>query len=1209
MLRLSRYAPRLVQYTQRGRRIDHTGLSYIAITNSIAITPTATAPSTATSPSTTALSLSPTAPSTTAPHLHHYNFQHNLRKTPLTTQHTLHNHIQSTLPVVSHNSSVQVPTHTFSTHATTPAQSSSSASSYSSSPPPSLHSTSTMPATKTSKSKPTKKKRAKSSNTPLTTTSDAKHSRKSSHVVKRRASRRKPINESSSAGAASGSGRKMRTPAAKAPEHLKAYWSSPSEMWEIAINVWENCGSLMRIADAQQGQADAETDLSIDPDANHRLQAVRRTYRRSMYLVHLWRQALLRLTDEQADILHEVDSSKVMHEFISRMFDYNVVSLADDVRAMVDHILQRFPSRCVSLIGTAEEGKAHALLDLHAPMLIDTMMVQRHKSRIQQLQNGWEAQLEAAIEASPQYSARRAAQQPDSIDGRLMADKLGRVSAPDVLLRILNEWNPLGVDSVLASKEAHRLDDVVTSDMLDMDELMSDCPYVSFKDVSAHEMATIANTPLSGRLRRQAQYLFYVERLLSAEDLLSVLRDNRFSASSGLMDAYHDCHLSPWLFTQTRLFQRVESSSIRNYADQHRHGSQGHTQHASVRQYARYDEDGSVSPEPLGLGHWDQFLARTGEEVRRAEPPVELSVPEQRQLEDMHRLEHQRYERQQHWNRLREAKSDVSSLDDVGEFILNQRESGTHRNNPLLSAHDATSLRTDGDRKFSQLYMSWIAPVLRSRGHSAGNTPIAGGSGVDKRSSLAIVTDGLRGEQLQTKDGSSAREAENIAASDADIEMLSRLVHDMAKETPPPTAEDGAADAAADSKRGGKLLLSESALYVRIKRYLKQIDRWPTGQYFGRGPQVVFPPVPHFDQVLKHRFVRRKRMPRVYVKAQTTLGTAEKGASDAAIDVQMVKDNKPFSRSKLHGRVFHRIYYREHRERVLNMRLWRKMKQEQESVEGIAQERVSRLRERNELYRQRSSHQSDRAREEQRGVERLERLLEMVVSRDLAPRQMLLTFTANSQHYSKRQLRKMEREAQRLLVDWNSKTESTGDNMLPSTAYDEPTRSTEVSVPSTDLRARAAGVSSTGLFAPDVVRLLHSTVVESIAVYDVHESLGFTHCMIVAALGRKEDLRSVASTLVRIAKHAGVVPANTPESQLFISGATVAINEASWLCVDLGDVIVHLVERTTRNKAGIEDAIENDLVEKIDFADLQDYSKELWMQGKVSRCSVIVQDV
>ncbi|EKE82805.1 ribosome silencing factor [Idiomarina xiamenensis] len=75
-----------------------------------------------------------------------------------------------------------------------------------------------------------------------------------------------------------------------------------------------------------------------------------------------------------------------------------------------------------------------------------------------------------------------------------------------------------------------------------------------------------------------------------------------------------------------------------------------------------------------------------------------------------------------------------------------------------------------------------------------------------------------------------------------------------------------------------------------------------------------------------------------------------------------------------------------------------------------------------------------------------------------------------------------------------------------------------------------------------------------IRVLDVHEKTDVADLMIVCSGNSKTHVKSIAEHVATEAKHAGMPP-------LGVEGG----EQSEWVLVDLGDVVVHVMQETTRD--------------------------------------------
>jgi len=75
-----------------------------------------------------------------------------------------------------------------------------------------------------------------------------------------------------------------------------------------------------------------------------------------------------------------------------------------------------------------------------------------------------------------------------------------------------------------------------------------------------------------------------------------------------------------------------------------------------------------------------------------------------------------------------------------------------------------------------------------------------------------------------------------------------------------------------------------------------------------------------------------------------------------------------------------------------------------------------------------------------------------------------------------------------------------------------------------------------------------------IRVLDVHEKTDVAEFMVVCSGSSKTHVRSIANNVAVEAKHAGIPPIGVEGGE-----------ESEWVLVDLGDVIVHVMQEGTRD--------------------------------------------
>lgn len=101
-----------------------------------------------------------------------------------------------------------------------------------------------------------------------------------------------------------------------------------------------------------------------------------------------------------------------------------------------------------------------------------------------------------------------------------------------------------------------------------------------------------------------------------------------------------------------------------------------------------------------------------------------------------------------------------------------------------------------------------------------------------------------------------------------------------------------------------------------------------------------------------------------------------------------------------------------------------------------------------------------------------------------------------------------------------------------------------------------------------VIESLEDMKAKDIKVLDVMKTSSFTDVMVICTAGSNRQVKAIASELVLRAKGAGVLP-------LGVEGET----SAEWILVDLGDVVVHVMQPATRDFYQLEKLWDPDLVD------------------------------
>ncbi len=87
-----------------------------------------------------------------------------------------------------------------------------------------------------------------------------------------------------------------------------------------------------------------------------------------------------------------------------------------------------------------------------------------------------------------------------------------------------------------------------------------------------------------------------------------------------------------------------------------------------------------------------------------------------------------------------------------------------------------------------------------------------------------------------------------------------------------------------------------------------------------------------------------------------------------------------------------------------------------------------------------------------------------------------------------------------------------------------------------------------------VIDALESLKAANLRVLDVGKIASFTECMIIASGTSTRQVKALADRVVETCKEAGVRP-------LGVEGE----REAHWILVDLGDIVVHIMDPETRD--------------------------------------------
>lgn len=99
-------------------------------------------------------------------------------------------------------------------------------------------------------------------------------------------------------------------------------------------------------------------------------------------------------------------------------------------------------------------------------------------------------------------------------------------------------------------------------------------------------------------------------------------------------------------------------------------------------------------------------------------------------------------------------------------------------------------------------------------------------------------------------------------------------------------------------------------------------------------------------------------------------------------------------------------------------------------------------------------------------------------------------------------------------------------------------------------------------------KALEDLKAEDIVELDVTNKTSFTDYIIVATGTSNRHVKSIANNVVTDSKHAGLPPLGVEGEQ-----------EAEWILIDLGDVIVHVMQKHVRDFYDIESLWKIDLLE------------------------------
>lgn len=92
-----------------------------------------------------------------------------------------------------------------------------------------------------------------------------------------------------------------------------------------------------------------------------------------------------------------------------------------------------------------------------------------------------------------------------------------------------------------------------------------------------------------------------------------------------------------------------------------------------------------------------------------------------------------------------------------------------------------------------------------------------------------------------------------------------------------------------------------------------------------------------------------------------------------------------------------------------------------------------------------------------------------------------------------------------------------------------------------------------------VIDALNELKAVDVRVLDVHDRTSFTDLMVVASGTSNRHVRSLADNVVKRAKEQGVTPLGTEGER-----------EGEWILVDLGDVVVHVMQPQVRDFYNLE---------------------------------------
>lgn len=102
-----------------------------------------------------------------------------------------------------------------------------------------------------------------------------------------------------------------------------------------------------------------------------------------------------------------------------------------------------------------------------------------------------------------------------------------------------------------------------------------------------------------------------------------------------------------------------------------------------------------------------------------------------------------------------------------------------------------------------------------------------------------------------------------------------------------------------------------------------------------------------------------------------------------------------------------------------------------------------------------------------------------------------------------------------------------------------------------------------------VNKTLEDMKAEDIVELDVTDKTSVTDFIFVASGTSSRHVKSIAANVVADAKHSGLQPLGVEGEQ-----------EGEWVLVDLGDVVVHVMQKTTRTFYDIESLWKMDLAER-----------------------------